>query len=125
MLPADGALAGGDAFVSTGRPPTDPRVEALIAESHARIRANDEGDVSSVYPALAHMPRDLFGICIVATDGRVHAAGDVDAPFALMSVAKPFVFALVSRSALRSLRSRPARRAPSAGTTFRTRARAR
>ena len=28
------------------------------------------------------------------TDGRVHAAGDVDTPFALMSVAKPFVFAL-------------------------------
>ena len=95
MLPADGALAGGDAFVSTGQLPPDAWVAALVAEVHTLFRANDEGDVSHVYPALARMPRDLFGICIVATDGRVHAAGDVDTPFALMSVAKPFVFALV------------------------------
>jgi len=31
----------------------------------------------------------------VRTDGSAHFAGDADAPFTIMSVAKPFVFALV------------------------------
>jgi glutaminase len=66
--------------------------------AYARFRENDEGTVSQVYPALARASRDLFGICVVGTDGRVYATGDADAPFALMSVAKPFVFALVCRA---------------------------
>jgi glutaminase len=48
-----------------------------------------------VYPALARVPSDLFGVCVVGTSGRGYAAGDVDYPFSIMSVSKPFVFALV------------------------------
>jgi glutaminase len=55
----------------------------------------DDGTVSQVYPALARTPADLFGICIVSAAGRVYAAGDADHPFTIMSVSKPFVFALV------------------------------
>src|SRR5262249_57920597 len=33
--------------------------------------------------------------CIVGTTGRVYAAGDIDYEFTIMSVSKPFVFALV------------------------------
>lgn len=65
-----------------------------MAEAHARFRGEDSGEVSRVYPALARASRELFGLCVVATDGRVHTTGDAEAPFALMSVAKPFVFAL-------------------------------
>ena len=48
-----------------------------------------------MYPALARVPSDLFGVCIVGTSGRIYAAGDVEYDFTIMSVSKPFVFALV------------------------------
>ncbi len=82
-------------FVSTGDLPTPEDVGALVAEAHARFLDVADGDVSQVYPALARMPADLFGICIVAATGRVYEAGDADHPFSIMSVSKPFVFALV------------------------------
>ncbi len=44
------------------------------------------------------MPADLFGICVVGTTGGVSGVGDDDRPFAIMSVAKPFVFALVCQA---------------------------
>jgi glutaminase len=44
---------------------------------------------------LARVPRNLFGICLVGTNGQVYAAGDTDHEFSIMSVSKPFVFALV------------------------------
>ena len=53
------------------------------------------GHNSQVYPALARVPRELFGICVVGTSGRLYEAGDTEYKFSIMSVAKPFVFALV------------------------------
>jgi glutaminase len=44
------------------------------------------------------VPADLFGICAVGTRGGVYAIGDADHGFAIMSVAKPFVFALVCQA---------------------------
>ena len=85
-------------FVSTGQLPDTDRVQSLVKEAYERFSANDEGECSDVYPALARVPRELFGICVVAVDGRVAAAGDSEIEFALMSVAKPFVFALVCES---------------------------
>ena len=41
---------------------------------------------------------DLFGVCVVATDGSVHAVGDAEVEFTIMSVSKPFVFALVCQT---------------------------
>jgi glutaminase len=82
-------------FVSTGRLPAAEAVAALVDEAHARVRANTEGAVSDVYPTLARAPADLFGLAVAGTNGAVHAAGDWDVPFTIMSVSKPFVFALV------------------------------
>ena len=39
--------------------------------------------------------RGLFGICVAGIGGDVHAAGDAEAELTIMSVAKPFLFALV------------------------------
>ena len=61
----------------------------------ARFKSNTDGQNSQVYPALARIPSDLFGVCVVGTSGRVYAAGDTDYEFSIMSVSKPFVFALV------------------------------
>lgn len=70
-------------------------MQAWIDEVHERYRANGDGDVSRVYPALAQVPADLFGICVAGTGGRVYSAGDAAHEFTIMSVSKPFVFALV------------------------------
>jgi glutaminase len=82
-------------YVSTGHlpPPTD--VGELVEAAHARFRSIGDGALSDVYPALARMPAELFGICVVGTDGSVHGTGDFELEFSLMSIAKPFVFALV------------------------------
>ncbi|QNT69087.1 glutaminase A [Defluviicoccus vanus] len=82
-------------YVSTGRLPTAEQITALVAEAHAQFRSHSEGEVSQVYPALARVPAELFGICIVGANGEICAIGDADLPFSIMSVSKPFVFALV------------------------------
>jgi glutaminase len=84
-----------DSFVSTGTLPGADAVARWVTEAHAAFRAVDEGANSDVYPALARAPRELFGISVVSTRGREHAAGEHRHEFALMSVSKPFVFALV------------------------------
>ena len=66
----------------------------LVDEAHARFRDDDTGEVSQVYPALARVPRDLFGICVAGVRGGRTLAGDAEVPFTIMSVSKPFVFAL-------------------------------
>jgi glutaminase len=81
--------------VSTGQLPTGEQVQRLVDETHRRLVDVQGGNVSTVYPALSAVPPDLFGICVVSLDGTEHVAGDVDVPFALMSVAKPFTLALV------------------------------
>ncbi len=82
-------------FVSTGSLPAAERVRSLVDEAHELYRSNADGACSSVYPALARVPPDLYGICVVNSAGDVYATGDADHEFTIMSVAKPFVFALV------------------------------
>jgi glutaminase len=82
-------------YISTGHLPDADRVQSLVDEAYARFRTNTDGQNSQVYPALARVPGELFGICLVGTSGRVFAAGDSDHEFSIMSVSKPFIFALV------------------------------
>lgn len=89
------AMTAGSGFVSTGRLPEPAQVRAMLEDAHARFRDDATGEVSPVYPALARMPRDLFGLCVVGASGNVYAEGDAAVPFSTMSVSKPFVFALV------------------------------
>jgi len=80
-------------FVSTGSLPPSTQVQAWVDEALATFADDDAGALSDVYPLLAQVDADQFGICLVAADGRVYAAGDVDATCSIMSVSKPFVFA--------------------------------
>ena len=48
-----------------------------------------------MYPALSRVDQKSFGICLAGVDGSVYAAGDAGQAFTIMSVAKPFVLALV------------------------------
>ena len=65
-------------YISTGHLPEPEMVQRLVSEAHERFKSNDDGQNSQVYPALARVPRDLFGVCVVGTSGRVYAAGDTD-----------------------------------------------
>jgi glutaminase len=85
-------------FVSTGRLPSPERVRELIDEAHRRYRSDSEGQCSQVYPALALVRPDLFGVCVAGTNGSTYWAGDAEHPFAIMSVSKPFSFALVCQA---------------------------
>ena len=87
-----------DSYVSTGHLPSEDRVRALVAEAHERFRSDTEGENSQVYPALARVPSGLFGVCVAGTGGNVYPAGDADHEFTIMSVSKPFVFALVCQA---------------------------
>ena len=82
-------------YVSTGSLPSPDEVRALVDEAHERYRADHGGATSDVYPALRDASPDRFGIAVVATSGAVHTVGDADDEFTIMSVSKPFVFALV------------------------------
>jgi glutaminase len=82
-------------YVSTGRLPSPELVSSLVRDAYERFKPNTEGRKSEVYPVLASAPANLFGICIIATSGNVYAAGDFEHEFPIMSVSKPFIFALV------------------------------
>ena len=83
--------------VSTGRLPSPKVVRSLVAECYERLKANKDGRNSDAYPALADVPKDLFGLCVAGVNGSVYTSGDWDLPFSIMSVSKPFVFALVCK----------------------------
>ena len=92
-LEADGSFD--PASVSTGHLPSADRVARLVAEAHEHYRRLDEGVVADYIPALARVPRDLFGICVADVNGTVLSAGDVRHEFSIQSISKPFVFALI------------------------------
>jgi glutaminase len=85
-------------YVSTGHLPSPAEVQALVGQAYERFQANREGKNSNVYPALEQVPSTLFGVCVAATNGNIYAAGDTEYEFAIMSVSKPFVFALVCQA---------------------------
>lgn len=96
-MPTEMPFEGAAIFdaISTGHLPPAELVKSLVEEAYRRFRSDREGANAQVYPALARVPADLFGVCVVATTGEVFAAGDAAYEFAIMSVSKPFVFALV------------------------------
>jgi glutaminase len=85
-------------YVSTGHLPPPELVKTLVTEAYERFKSTTEGENSQVYPALAAAPGHLFGVCVAGTSGRIYAAGDSNYEFSIMSVSKPFVFALVCQA---------------------------
>jgi glutaminase len=88
----------GTPYVSTGHLPPSELVQTLVGDAYARYASNTDGANSQVYPALARVPPGLFGVCVVATNGSTCGVGDAQYEFSIMSVSKPFVFALVCQS---------------------------
>jgi glutaminase len=81
-------------YVSTGHLPTAEQVQVAVEEAYQLYACDDSGHNSQVYPALDRVPPHLFGICVAGVNGHRYRAGDTRHEFTIMSVAKPFVFAL-------------------------------
>ena len=82
-------------------------IQAAVDEAHAKFAGLKEGENADYIPILAEVPSELFGVVVVTVDGEVHAAGDVDHPFSIQSVAKPFTAALVMQEqGIESLREK-------------------
>jgi hypothetical protein len=78
--------------------PTPERVRSLLHEAHARFAANDEGENSQVYPALAAVPRDLFGLCMAGTDGTISGVGDANAQSVVKGVSSRLAHSAIDAS---------------------------
>ncbi|WP_328520367.1 glutaminase A [Kribbella sp. NBC_00359] len=91
-------MPNADRYVSTGGLPEVTTVAELVQAAYERFRGVGDGTVSDVYPALARVEPEAFGLCVVAIDGRRFEAGDSGRLFTMMSVAKPFVFALMCQA---------------------------
>jgi glutaminase len=85
----------GASYVSTGELPSPEQVRRSLEDAYQQFRTVTAGERSRVYPALARVPAQLFGICAAGARGGLFGVGDADAGFTVMSVAKPFVFAVV------------------------------
>ena len=81
--------------VSTGDLPDPTDVQRIVTEAFHLYQPNADGVVADYIPALAAASPDLFGISVVGARGRSFEIGDIDTPFSIQSVSKPFVFALV------------------------------
>lgn len=90
--------AAGSNYISTRHLPGSDEVTTSATRAYERFRDNTEGNNSDVYPALASVRSDLFGLCVVGTSGSVYQIGDTDHEFSIMSVSKPFVFVLICQS---------------------------
>jgi glutaminase len=85
-------------YVATGQLPDPALIQGIVDEAYERYKTNSEGENSQVYPALAQAPPDLFGISVVGVAGNDYGSGDASYEFTIMSVSKPFVFALVCQA---------------------------
>src|SRR6185503_13688087 len=76
--------------------PADPthEVQILVEHLHEKYRSLSEGEVATYIPELGNANPDHFGIALVTPDGRLFAAGDVDQPFTIQSISKPFTYGM-------------------------------
>lgn len=85
-------------FVSSGSLPAPDRVQQVLDETHALFLGERGGSLSRVYPVLAETDADAFGLAVVSVTGEQAVTGDATTLFTVMSVSKPFVFALVGEA---------------------------
>lgn len=73
--------------------PSDQITQTITAE-YQQYRNMSGGKNADYIPELAKVDPHLFGIVVMTVDGNVYAIGDVDVPFAIESISKPFAYAL-------------------------------
>src|SRR5262245_34508473 len=84
----------------TSRPSVQPPglspIMRTLERLHAEISAQPiEGKVADYIPELFKADPSWFGIALVTAGGHAYCVGDVDVPFTIQSISKPFVYGLV------------------------------
>ena len=69
-------------------------VNTVLERIRTEVRPLADGRVADYIPELAHADPDTFGIAVINAQGRRHVAGDVEGPFSVQSISKPFVYAI-------------------------------
>lgn len=75
--------------------PSTEELQRAADMAHEKFKGLKDGANADYIPILAEVPSELFGVAIVTVNGDVVTAGDVDHPFSIQSVSKPFVMAMV------------------------------
>jgi glutaminase len=70
-------------------------VEAALNTAYARYKTLQEGANADYISALASVDPDIYGIALVAADGNVYTAGDVNSEVSIQSISKVFTMAKV------------------------------
>lgn len=90
-----GRLVSDVTHFSAGSLPAADFIDRALDRAYEQVLGVTDGVNSDTYPVLADADPAQFGLAMVSANGRVWERGDAAVPFALMSAAKPFTFALV------------------------------
>ncbi len=70
------------------------KINQLLQKLHTRYSTLDNGEVATYIPELGKANPEHFGISLVTVDGRKFEVGDVEVPFTIQSISKPFTFGM-------------------------------
>ena len=70
-------------------------VQNAVNAAYDKYKGLQEGKNADYIPALAKVDPNLFGIAVVAADGRVYTAGDIKTEVSIQSISKVFTMARV------------------------------
>ncbi|WP_130797045.1 glutaminase [Streptomyces otsuchiensis] len=71
-----------------------PIIPDYLAEALGDVEPDDSGEPAAYIPELAAADPERLAAAFATVDGRVDGAGDVDVPFTIQSISKPFAYAL-------------------------------
>lgn len=74
------------------------KINQLLQKLHTRYYDLDAGEVATYIPELGKANPNHFGISLVTVDGRQFEVGDVEVPFTIQSISKPFTFGMALES---------------------------
>lgn len=80
------------AFGTQAALPAD--VKTTLSSVYQKYKNTKGGKNADYIPELAKVNPALFGIAVISVNGESESVGDVDVPFAIESISKPFVYAL-------------------------------
>ncbi len=74
---------------------TNAKIDNVVQGAYSKYKGLKEGKNADYIPALAKVDPQLFGIAVVAPDGKVYTAGDVKSEVSIQSISKVFTLAIV------------------------------
>jgi len=71
------------------------QIDGALKAAYDKYKGLQEGKNADYIPALAKVDPNIYGIALVATDGKVYTAGDVKSEVSIQSISKVFTMAKV------------------------------